>query len=472
MSHNPTKSELTSELEVTAPRRTRAWGPSRRQGAGGPSRRLHPITLVVVAVVAGLAIGRFVFFTDDPAPQAAPVAPTTVAEQIRTAEQRTEQFPQDPRAWQQLANLYLLQTAQTGDPALPQLAERALDRAEEAVPGEAATSVGRASLALTLHNFADAQTFAEEALERQPGQTEALAALVDANVELGDYDAAAATLQELLDVRPGAASLSRASYLRELNGDLDGAKLAMSQARTAAVGSPFSQATITTLLGDLQMNTGDAGGAREAYEQALALSPGNARAELGLARVDAASGDVAAATSRLDALVSRAPLPEAAILLTDLQKFDGNTEAAQDAAALVRAMTDLQQASGQIVDLEMALFEADHGDPGTAVELATQAYASRQTVFTADALAWALVRNGQPDLARPYVDELLRLGSRDASMRYHAAVVLAANGDNEAAALHLTQAFEMTPWFTFGQRDEAARLAGELDVPPPEEWSQ
>jgi hypothetical protein len=59
----------------------------------------------------------------------------------------------------------------------------------------------------------------------------------------------------------------------------------------------------------------------------------------------------------------------------------------------VRAVADLQGEQGQVVDLEMALFEADAGEPARALELAQRAYDARpDNVFTTDALAWATFR--------------------------------------------------------------------------------
>jgi tetratricopeptide (TPR) repeat protein len=460
-------SVLLDGADRSANRRTAPW----RNRAGGPGRRLSTATIVVVALVAGLAVGRFFMVGDDRAAQTSPPVITTLSESIAAAERRAELNPDDPQAWQELAELYLHQAAQTGDPAFPTLAGQALDRADAIATDQVATTVGRGSLALTLHDFADARDYATSALEQQQGHTGALTIAVDANVELGDYDLAAERLQQLLDIRPGVAALSRTSYLRELNGDAEGAILAMSQAKAAASGAPFSEATVTTLLGDLHMGSGDVEKAADSYRAALALVADTPRAELGLARTEAARGDREAAITRLSELVERAPLPEAAILLVELHTAAGDAEAAADTVSLVRAMTDLQQASGQAVDLEMAIFEADHGDPDTAVELARAAYELRpDNIYAADALAWSLTRAGSPAEARPLVDEALRLGTRDAVSHHHAAVTLAEAGEDEAAAEHLRTAFDIDPRFTFAQRDEATTLAENLSVPVPEVW--
>ena len=52
-------------------------------------------------------------------------------------------------------------------------------------------------------------------------------ALIDAQIELGRYDAAGIEVDRLIDQRVGVAALSRLSYLRQLQGDSLGAEAAM-----------------------------------------------------------------------------------------------------------------------------------------------------------------------------------------------------------------------------------------------------
>jgi tetratricopeptide (TPR) repeat protein len=55
--------------------------------------------------------------------------------------------------------------------------------------------------------------------------------MTDANAELGNYADAEAACQWMLDLRPGnIPALTRAAYLRELFGDIDGAIELMSKA--------------------------------------------------------------------------------------------------------------------------------------------------------------------------------------------------------------------------------------------------
>jgi hypothetical protein len=88
-------------------------------------------------------------------------------------------------------------------------------------------------------------------------------------------------------------------------------------------------------------------------------------------------------------------------------------------------------------------------------------------VYTADALAWALARSGDAAGAQPYVARALRLGSADASVHYHAAVVADMVGDASRARTELRFALGRNPFFSFSQREAALALAARLGVSVP-----
>jgi Flp pilus assembly protein TadD len=94
------------------------------------------------------------------------------------------------------------------------------------------------------------------------------------------------------------------------------------------------------------------------------------------------------------------------------------------------------------------VFEADHGDPAAARALAEGAYATRKTVRTADALAWADHRAGRYDEAVRLSAEALRLGSRDPLFLYHAGMIALATGDKATARRQLTDALAIDPGFS------------------------
>jgi len=426
--------------------------------------------LAALAILGGLAIGRFVTAGGDgqrtERGDASVSASAAAGGTVAALEAAVDARPDDPVAWRSLGSAYVQEAVKTSDPAFYGLAERAFDEATALAPDDPGILVGRGALQLSLHRFAEAEELGERATRGLPGNADALGVLVDAQVELGRYDEAAETVQAMLDARPALPALARTSYQRELRGDLTGAEEAMRRAVVAGAASAFDRAFVTSLLGDVQRAQGDLDGALASYDEALDVSPGLVSAELGRAHVLAATGDLDVATAVVEGVVERFPAPNALFLLAELQSAAGDEAAEQDTIDLVRVTSRLQQEAGQIVDLELALFEADIAeDLDLAVDLAQAAYDARpENVFAADALAWALHRSGDSEGAVRYVEEAVRLDTANAPLRYHAAAVLAATGDDAGAVEQLEAALVAGPAFSPRYVEDVMALADRLGV--------
>lgn len=427
---------------------------------------------MAVAVLAVLALARFALFQAPPRAAPPPPAPS-VGEQVSRLERVVEQRPADVRSWQALGVAYTRRASWSGDPAYYDLAARAFDRAESLLPSDPETTVGRGALALSLHEFADALQLGRRAHAANRFDPDALAVIVDAEVELGRYEQAVGHLQQMLDLDPGLPALSRTSHLRELYGRSDSAVRAMRQAEVAA-SQPADIAVVAALLGDLHFSRGELEAAEMAYQRADRFSPDLPAAAIGRARVLAARGRRAQAIELLQDVVERFPQPAAVILLGDLQSLEGRQVDAAESYELVRAIAKLQRSAGSVTDLEMALFEADRGDrPRRALTLARRAYRARPgNVYAADALAWALHQAGHAEAAVPLATQALRLGTDDALLRFHAAAVYAAADQPARARDELRSAFTINPWFSFVHRDRARALAEQLEVATPAVWDR
>ena len=447
-----------------------------------PSTSPRPGRIAFVAlaavVVVGFSVGRFVLF--EPGPDAETSSVTRTAQSPEQAlaklERDVERSPEDPEALTSLAASYISTAITVEDTSYFGKAEALLDRVDAIAPDLDRSLIARGVLALSRHQFAVALDYGARVHERNPAQPDALAVLVDATVELGRYDEASAYLQELLDRRPGLPAYSRASYLRELHGDDTGALVAMREAAVAGGGSGYERARVDAFVGDLALKRGDLATADREYSRALERRPRLVFAEFGRARVLAARGEHEAAIDVLEGTLEYSELPAAITLLGDLQTFTGKTAAAARSHELVRQAYRGAEASEEVTDLEVAVFETDHAtDPAgsaLAVERARRAFEARPgSIHVADAMAWTLLRAGDPAGARPFVDLALRLATTDAPLHYHAAAVLEANGEVDAARAELTHAFEHNPFFTYHQRGEARALAARLGVPVPEEWA-
>lgn len=370
--------------------------------------------------------------------------------------------PEDAEAQRDLGLALLQRVRETADPSLYAPAEAAFETARRLAPDDATVLVGIGGLQLGKHQFARALETGRTAAELSPTLASARAVIVDALVELGRYDEADDEAGEMLALDTGLATLARVSYLAELRGNLDVALVAMRQAAASPGLAPENTAYVEALLGNLLVYTGDPGAAADAYDAALGEVQAHAPSLAGQGRLAVGRGDLESAIALFDRASQIVPLPEYVVALGDAQTAAGLLDDATRSFALARAEIQLFEASGVIVDLDLALFEADHGDPAKALELATTAHEATPTVRAADAVAWALHRLGRDDDAKPYVVEALRLGSRDPLLRYHAGAIEAALGDTAAARRDLELALATDPGFSATGAAEAQRLLDAL----------
>ncbi len=335
------------------------------------------------------------------------------------------------------------------DPTAAALAEQQLATAERLLGATAPVLRARAGLAVTRHEFATGEELVQAALRVAPADPAAMVLAVDTAVELGRYDEARDRLDAAMAIEPTAGTYARLSYLRQLDGDGTGAELAMRQAVSASADGSTQRAVLLGLLGDVQLENGRIRQAERSYREAATMEPGLAAPAIGLARIAAATGDLRSAADRLDGLTLTAPSPSVLALRADLARVSGDARAVRDAEELLDAAVALHRAGGSVIDAELAVELAQRDDPtarAEAVRLARAAYSDRRTVFTADALAWALHRSGATAAAQPYVREAIGKDSALGAIQARAAIVLAAGGDLVAAR----------------QASERARLAAAL----------
>jgi tetratricopeptide (TPR) repeat protein len=392
----------------------------------------------------------------------APHAGATTDRRIAILQATVRADPKQSSAWTQLAAADLQKVRETGDAGFYARAAGAVDRALAIAPGDPGALTQRAALELARHDFRAALVDAQRAHRLAPAVNKPYGALVDALVELGRYAGAGRVLQEMVDRRPDLAAYARVSYFRELHGDLDGAMRAMELAVSAGGDVPENAAYVRTLLGGLELQRGRVGSARRAYREALAQVPGYVPALAGLARADVARGRLGPAIARLRHVVARLPLPEHVIALAEAERADGRTAASARDIALVRVEQRLLARAGVNTDVELALFESDHGDPARGVKLARRAWAAAPSVRSADALGWALTRSGAPRAGLRWADRALALGSRDASFLAHAGLAARAAGRPARARRLLRSALAANPRFSALLAPEAARALREL----------
>ncbi len=426
---------------------------------------------VVVGAILALvtAIGLYGLLTDDETSQAstdqvvAQVDP--LGDAIAVAQQRLERLPGDYRTWAELGSTYVEQARATADPSYYPKAEGALQESLALRPdGNDTALTGMGALANARHDFLAAADLARQALAVNSYSARAYGVLSDALIQLGDYPGATAAVEDMLALRPGIASFTRASYDFELHGDIANARSALEQALPFAL-DPGTEAFIIYYLGQLAFTTGDLDEAEAQFAVGLEKAPSDPLLILGQARVDAAQGDVEAAIRGFQNGVNRRPLPEYFIEYGQYLESLGRMEEAQQQFAVVETVRALFRANGVFDDLSTALFAADHGDPETAVSAAQAEYERRQNIDSADAMAWALYSAGRYAEALTYAVQATSIGGTIAPFVYHRGMIELALGLRTEARASLTLALETNPYFSPLHQDDAEQALAALGGP-------
>lgn len=377
------------------------------------------------------------------------VGSATLTGIIANLQDRLRAAPNDRRSFADLGLAYVQQARVTADPSFYSKAEGALTRSLGLNgSGNFVALTGMASLAAARHDFAAALAWGEKAVAANPDSADARAVLGDAQLELGLYDQAFRTYQTMIDLRPDLSTYARVSYAWELQGDFDNAVRAMDLALDAAA-TPADAAWASNQLGELNWNHGRLAESERWYRRAIATDQTFVPSFAGLARIEAARGRIDRAIESLRRVVQRFPSPELVIALADLYTTSGRPEEAARQHALVRAQERLLHASGVNVDLEIALFDVDHGvDLANGLGAARREWARRKSIHVADALAWILHANGQHEEALRYANRALRLGTRNALFLFHRGMIERAMGKRLAARRDLASALAINPHFS------------------------
>jgi len=388
---------------------------------------------------------------------------TATDRMIEAAQSAIQKNSKDPRGYNQLAAAFMQKARESGDFSLNARAEKALEQSLKIAPDNYEAVKYQATLELTYHRFADALVTARKAQKMNPQDHEIYGAMVDASVELGEYDQAVEMAQKMVDLRPDTASYSRVSYLRSLHGDRKGAIEAMKMAIEAA--NPRVVETVAWCrvhLGDELLNDGNLTEAERQYDHAIYVFPDFHTALAAKARARYAGGDTENAITFYKRAIERAPLPDYIAALGDLYAKLGRADEAKQQYDQVEFIEKLG-ASGGTYSRQLALFWADHDIRlDEALTIAENERATRKDIYASDVLAWSLFKKGRFAEAKTSIDEALRLNTRDPRLLYHAGLIAAANGDTQKGADYLQQALDINPFFDVLQAEIAKKKLAEF----------
>ncbi len=334
--------------------------------------------------------------------------------------------PQDVKTRLQLATIFITEQRITGEhhyyyPAI----EKILNGVLSIDPKNFEANVFKASLRMSQHQFADAKKIAEEAKAINPDNAYVYGILVDANVELGNYEEAVAMSDKMQALKPSLESYSRASYLREIYGDYDGAIAAMKLAVQAGLPGSEPQSWSLNVLGDLYYNIGKLDEAEKTFEANLQLRPSYAPSMAGLAKVEMKKKNYTRALALLDSANAIMPQSSFEEQKADVYAAMGDTKKAMDKYAEVQKMliTDANS-NHHSVSLELARSFIKTNQWDSAKKYAVMEYTIRpKNIDVNNELAWIAYSQNDFAKAKEYLKTAMSTGSKNPELLQRAVVI-------------------------------------------------
>ena len=402
--------------------------------------------------------------------------PTSSASPAKVTDQRIQffqaQLARDPDYYvnyNRLASAYVQKARETGDISYYELAEKALKKSLEleSQHSEAAAAFSQlGGVQFAEHRFSEAAASAEHAVKLEPADPAGWALAGDAQLEMGNYADAEAMFRKLVpadEIHPHHGvdylSATRRGSLAWIRGDVSNAISLMTQATALAEQANLpaeNQAWTQFMLGEQLFQSGDVAKAEAAMKASLAAYPSYHRALSGMGQIRAAQLRFDEAAEYYKQAIDVIPLPVYAAALGDIYARLGKKPEAEKQYALVEYIGQLSVLNKQVYNRELALFYADHDRRlDQALILAQKELELRHDIYTWDALAWALLKNGRSQDASEAMKKALALGTRDPLLFFHAAAVERKLGNARQSSEYAREAIAMNPQFHVLYADQA-----------------
>ncbi len=424
-------------------------------------KRLAQLILILSAMTTVFAK------TDNPS---GAVTLSPAEQSMAQAQRLIEKNPRNYEAYNALALALSRRARETSDVNFYAEAEETLKKSFKIAPDNFDGKRIQVWLLLGKHEFAAAREEALKLNKRMPDDVMVYGFLADANAELGNYAEAEKAAQLMLDLRPGnSPGVTRAAYLRELFGDVDGALELMNMALESTSPSALEdRAWILTQMGHLQFSVGKLVEAERNLQHALTLFPGYHYALGNLAKVRIAEKRYDDAVQLLQQRYEAARHAENLYDLAEALQWAGRTEEAKKAFAEFEQKSLLETDRADNSNRELIFYYADHAQqPLKALAVANREFARRHDVYTLDAYAWSLHVNGSNQEARQQIEAALAVGVRDAKIIRHAGEIALALGDPLAAQKYFRLAENLDAGDTALGSATSARLSDNVPSPSP-----
>lgn len=352
----------------------------------------------------------------------------------------------------QLAQLFMLEARATGEhghyyPATLHILDGILSEKPESDIEFGAASL-KASVLLSLHQFQEAKEVAEYAISLNGYNALIYGSLVDANVELGDYEEAVRMSDKMNSIRPDLRSYSRVSYLREIYGDLNGAIEAMTRAADSGYPGYEETAWCRLTLGNLYEQRGDIATAKAQYERILQERPQYPFAIAALAGIAQKEDNPQLAESLLKEAIDIIPEVSFYVDLAELYDGQGRKEETEALVDEILAMLKEDEEAGHIMNLEYAnLFLNLLGDPQTALKYAEKEYAVRpENIDVNKIMAEIFVATEGVSRARHHIEVARRTDNQHPELLLLEGIIKMESFESEAGKTMIKKALSLNPY--------------------------
>lgn len=347
-----------------------------------------------------------------------------------------------------LSNLYFQKIRETADTSYYDKIEALMDTAESLSPESADVFSQRAQVELGRHNFQEWKKYILKSITLNPTLATYYGTLGDAQIELGEYTDAIESFQKMIDIRPDYSSYIRISYLRELYGDIQGAKEWLTLAINAGSNHKENIAFAYTELWKLNMRS-DLLVAKSSFESALKIVENYPPALEWLGKISYFQGNATWALVFFKKAYEELPLAQYLVDIADIYTLEWQGQKAIVNLTLAKLSLEMADSSGINNDLESSLFLANHDlDLSWALEKAKKSYEERPNIYVADALSWTLYKNQRFAEALLYTKEALQIWETDPLILYHQGMIALALGNKVEAKKYLSKALDLHPYFS------------------------
>jgi tetratricopeptide (TPR) repeat protein len=353
--------------------------------------------------------------------------PSPAERKIAAARELIARNPSKAQGYNDLAMALARRARETADPSHYDHADKALAESRKLSPGNLETERIDVWILLGKHEFARALEKAQALNRKVPDDVMTYGMLVDAYVELGQYDKAEESAQWMINLRPGSVpALTRTAYLRELWGDVEGALESMNEALEQIPSRESEErAWVLTHMAHLHLLAGRVDRAQGLAEEALKLFPDYHYALAELAKAYGRRGDHAREAQVLGDRFRVAPHPENLFAWAEALARAGRTNEARSRFAEFERLARAEMNGPDNANRELALYLVDHAKRAAdAVQIMEREMAWRRDVYTLDVYAWALFAAGRKDEARRHMAAAIKVGTIDPQIRLHATAIL------------------------------------------------